>query len=63
MHLQSFTDANSILPALGAEFVVKVVAFISMTHTDAISLAGTSSQAIVNCQFGSVFSPHWRASS
>lgn len=55
MHFQRFTDANSILPTLGAEFV-EVVAFISMTNTDAISPAETSSQAIINCQFGSVFS-------
>lgn len=34
MHLQMFTDANSILPALGAEFILEVVAFISMTHTE-----------------------------
>lgn len=57
MHLQSFTDANTILPVLGAEFIGEVVAFISMTHTDAISLAGTSSQPIINCQFALVSSP------
>lgn len=63
MHLQCSTDAKSALPVLGAEFVLEVAAFISMTHTDAITLAWTFSWAIINCQFGSISSPCWRASS
>lgn len=63
MHLQCSTDAKSSLPVLQAEFALEVAAFFSMTHTDAISLARTFSWAIINCQFGSTSTPHWRASS
>lgn len=60
MHLQHSADAKSTLPALGAEFILEVASFISVTHTDAISLVWAFSWAIINCQFGSVSYPYWR---
>lgn len=63
MHLQCSTDAKSTLPALWAEFILEVAAFISRTRTDAVSLVWAFFWAIINCQFGSVSSSYWRASS